>query len=101
MLVEIPCQRFWSAPRQYRFAWPQPVLRGKGLRSEKTGRAVPDVTEREMIGPYELIQTDLLILNDDDAGLLTAIHTHDTDPLLDITVMVKALFRKDDYTRLV
>jgi len=54
-----------------------------------------------MIGSYEIIETDLLILGGGGAGLLAAIHAHDAAPDLDITVVVKALFGKGGCTRLV
>src|SRR5215467_11207966 len=54
-----------------------------------------------MVGPYEAIETDLLILGAGGAGLLAAIHAHDAAPSLDITVVVKALFGKGGCTRLV
>lgn len=54
-----------------------------------------------MIGPYEVIKTDLLILGAGGAGLLAAIHAHDAAPSLDITIVVKALFGKGGCTRLV
>jgi succinate dehydrogenase flavoprotein subunit len=54
-----------------------------------------------LIGSYEIIETDLLILGGGGAGLLAAIHAHDSAPDLDITVVVKALFGKGGCTRLV
>src|SRR5215469_5658839 len=54
-----------------------------------------------MIGPYEIVETDLLILGAGGAGLLAAIHAHDAAPQLDVTIVVKALFGKGGCTRLV
>jgi succinate dehydrogenase/fumarate reductase flavoprotein subunit len=54
-----------------------------------------------MIGSYEVLETDLLILGGGGAGLLAAIHAHDAAPDLDITIVVKALFGKGGCTRLV
>ena len=54
-----------------------------------------------MIGSYEVIETDLLILGGGGAGLLAAIHAFDSAPDLDITVVVKSLFGKGGCTRLV
>ena len=46
-------------------------------------------------------QTDLLILGSGGAGLLAALHAHDKDPSLDITVAVKGLLGKSGCTRMV
>ncbi len=44
-------------------------------------------------------QTDLLILGSGGAGLLAALHAHDKDPSLEITVAVKGLLGKSGCTR--
>ncbi len=46
-------------------------------------------------------QTDLLILGSGGAGLLAALHAHDKDPSLEITVAVKGLLGKSGCTRMV
>ncbi len=46
-------------------------------------------------------QTDLLTLGSGGAGLLAALHAHDKDPSLDITVAVKGLLGKSGCTRMV
>ncbi len=46
-------------------------------------------------------QTDLLILGSGGAGLLAALHAHDKDPNLEITVAVKGLLGKSGCTRMV
>src|SRR5262245_25195898 len=62
-------------------------------------RAVP--LDGEMIGTWEVLETDLLILGGGGAGLLAAIHARDVAPDLDVTIVVKALFGKGGCTRLV
>ena len=46
-------------------------------------------------------RTDLLILGSGGAGLLAALHAHDKDPSLEITVAVKGLLGKSGCTRMV
>jgi fumarate reductase flavoprotein subunit len=45
--------------------------------------------------------TDLLILGSGGAGLLAALHAHDKDPALEITIAVKGLLGKSGCTRMV
>ncbi len=40
------------------------------------------------------IQTDILILGSGGAGLFAALHAHQADPTLDITIAVKGLLGK-------
>ena len=47
------------------------------------------------------LQTDLLILGSGGAGLFAALHAHQTDPSLSITVAVKGLLGKCGCTRMV
>ncbi len=47
------------------------------------------------------LETDILILGTGGAGLLAALHAHDADPDLDITVAVKGLMGKCGCTRMV
>ena len=47
------------------------------------------------------IQTDVLILGSGGAGLLAAIHAHDTAPSLDVTIATKGLAGKSGCTRMV
>jgi fumarate reductase flavoprotein subunit len=49
----------------------------------------------------EILTTDILILGSGGAGLFAALHAHDTDPSLDITVAVKGLLGKCGCTRMV
>ena len=45
------------------------------------------------------IQTDILILGSVGAGLFAALHAHQADPALDITIAVKGLLGKCGCTR--
>jgi fumarate reductase flavoprotein subunit len=47
------------------------------------------------------IQTDILILGSGGAGLFAALHAHQADPALDITIAVKGLLGKCGCTRMV
>ena len=47
------------------------------------------------------IQTDILILGSGGAGLFAALHAHQADPTLDITIAVKGLLGKCGCTRMV
>ncbi len=47
------------------------------------------------------LQTDILILGSGGAGLFAALHAHQTDPQLSITVAVKGLLGKSGCTRMV
>src|SRR5487761_172712 len=47
------------------------------------------------------IQTDILILGSGGAGLFAALHAHQSDPALDITIAVKGLLGKCGCTRMV
>ncbi|HEY9280090.1 MAG TPA: FAD-binding protein [Eoetvoesiella sp.] len=49
----------------------------------------------------EILTTDILILGSGGAGLFAALHAHDADPSLDITVAVKGLLGKCGCTRMV
>ncbi len=49
----------------------------------------------------DVISTDILILGSGGAGLFAALHAHDTDPSLHITVAVKGLLGKCGCTRMV
>ncbi len=49
----------------------------------------------------ERLETDILILGSGGAGLLAALHAHEADPDLDITVAVKGLMGKCGCTRMV
>lgn len=49
----------------------------------------------------EVVTTDILILGSGGAGLFAALHAHDADPSLDITVAVKGLLGKCGCTRMV
>src|SRR3989337_1499564 len=46
-------------------------------------------------------KTDILILGSGGAGLFAALHAHQTDPSLSITVAVKGLLGKSGCTRMV
>ena len=48
-----------------------------------------------------IIQTDILILGSGGAGLFAALHAHQADPALDITIAVKGLLGKCGCTRMV
>ncbi len=50
---------------------------------------------------YDTVSTDILILGSGGAGLFAALHAHDADPSLDITVAVKGLLGKCGCTRMV
>ncbi|MCF6179083.1 MAG: FAD-binding protein [Geopsychrobacter sp.] len=50
---------------------------------------------------YKTIETDILILGSGGAGLMAAIHAHDANPDLDITIAVKGLLGKCGCTRMV
>ena len=50
---------------------------------------------------YDTVSTDVLILGSGGAGLFAALHAHDADPSLDITVAVKGLLGKCGCTRMV
>src|SRR6187431_272674 len=47
------------------------------------------------------IRTDILILGAGGAGLFAALHAHETDPTLDVTIAVKGLLGKCGCTRMV
>ena len=47
------------------------------------------------------VQTDVLILGSGGAGLLAAIHAHDANPSLKVTVATKGLAGKSGCTRMV
>ncbi|MBX3614680.1 MAG: FAD-binding protein, partial [Burkholderiaceae bacterium] len=47
------------------------------------------------------LQTDILILGSGGAGLFAALHAHQADPALSITVAVKGLLGKSGCTRMV
>ncbi len=47
------------------------------------------------------IKTDILILGSGGAGLFAALHAHQANPKLSITVAVKGLFGKSGCTRMV
>lgn len=49
----------------------------------------------------ERVQTDILILGSGGAGLFAALHAHQADPALSITVAVKGLLGKSGCTRMV
>ncbi|TEA77967.1 FAD-binding protein [Allopusillimonas ginsengisoli] len=49
----------------------------------------------------DVVTTDVLILGSGGAGLFAALHAHDADPSLDITVAVKGLLGKCGCTRMV
>ena len=49
----------------------------------------------------ERLQTDILILGSGGAGLFAALHAHNANPNLDITVAVKGLLGKCGCTRMV
>ncbi len=49
----------------------------------------------------ERLATDILILGSGGAGLLAALHAHDADPDLDITIVTKGLVGKCGCTRMV
>jgi len=51
--------------------------------------------------PFDIVSTDILILGSGGAGLFAALHAHDADPSLDITVAVKGLLGKCGCTRMV
>jgi fumarate reductase flavoprotein subunit len=53
------------------------------------------------VSGIERYQTDLLILGSGGAGLLAALHAHDKDPSLEITIAVKGLLGKSGCTRMV
>ena len=53
------------------------------------------------MGAMERLETDILILGSGGAGLLAALHAHEADPDLDITVAVKGLMGKCGCTRMV
>src|SRR5690606_5017966 len=80
--------------------WRQPLRRGPAGRG---GPARPgagcDGRERAM----NLVrrQTDILILGSGGAGLFAALHAHQADPSLSITVAVKGLLGKSGCTRMV
>ncbi len=50
---------------------------------------------------FDVVSTDILILGSGGAGLFAALHAHDADPSLDITVAVKGLLGKCGCTRMV
>lgn len=50
---------------------------------------------------YKTLETDILILGSGGAGLMAAIHSHDANPELDITIAVKGLLGKCGCTRMV
>jgi fumarate reductase flavoprotein subunit len=54
-----------------------------------------------MSAALQRLQTDLLILGSGGAGLFAALHAHQADPSLDITVAVKGLLGKCGCTRMV
>ena len=51
--------------------------------------------------PIKRIQTDILILGSGGAGLFAALHAHQANPGLSITVAVKGLLGKCGCTRMV
>ena len=51
--------------------------------------------------PIERIRTDILILGSGGAGLFAALHAHDRDPTLSVTVATKGLLGKCGCTRMV
>ena len=58
---------------------------------------MPIVCDKTM----QKLKTDVLILGSGGAGLLAAIHAHDTDPSLKVTVATKGLAGKSGCTRMV
>jgi succinate dehydrogenase/fumarate reductase flavoprotein subunit len=54
-----------------------------------------------MTEPYEIVETDLLILGSGGAGLFAALHAFDANPRLAITLVVKGLLGKSGCTRMV
>lgn len=54
-----------------------------------------------MSAPITRLTTDLLILGSGGAGLFAALHAHQADPELDITIAVKGLLGKCGCTRMV
>ena len=46
------------------------------------------------------VRTDVLILGSGGAGLFAALHAHDADPTLSITIAVKGLLGKCGCTRM-
>jgi fumarate reductase flavoprotein subunit len=53
------------------------------------------------MNPIKRVQTDILILGSGGAGLFAALHAHQADPTLSITVAVKGLLGKCGCTRMV
>jgi succinate dehydrogenase flavoprotein subunit len=53
------------------------------------------------VAEFKTIKTDILILGSGGAGLMAAIHAHDANPQLDITIAVKGLLGKCGCTRMV
>ena len=53
------------------------------------------------IAPIRRLQTDVLILGSGGAGLFAALHAHQADPALNITIAVKGLLGKCGCTRMV
>jgi succinate dehydrogenase / fumarate reductase flavoprotein subunit/fumarate reductase flavoprotein subunit len=54
-----------------------------------------------LLGPLEELTTDCLIVGGGGAGVMAALHAHDADPRLDITVVVKGLVAQSGCTRMV
>ena len=51
--------------------------------------------------PLKIIETDILILGSGGAGLFAALHAHQANPNLQITIAVKGLLGKSGCTRMV
>ena len=59
------------------------------------------MTDRPIGRPIERLETDVLILGSGGAGLFAALHAHQANPKLSITVATKGLLGKSGCTRMV
>src|SRR4029077_18312149 len=98
--VAIPGSRFRAAAGRDGQSRRQPVRHGRSRGARPARRRARGI-ERKGVMNTSRLRTDILILGAGGAGLFAALHAHQADPTLDITIAVKGLLGKCGCTRMV